>query len=103
MTNDEIIRMAKEAGLEQVVSIDPKNGGIITKSLPPELLERFAALVAANERERAWTEKDWDEAAEWIRQQEREACAKLALTAQSERMQLIREAIAAAIRARGKK
>ena len=34
---------------------------------------------------------------------EREACAKLALTAQSERMQSIREAIAAAIRARGEK
>ena len=51
MTQDEIIRMAREAGLEQVVYIDPKNGGIITKSLPPELLERFAALVAAHERE----------------------------------------------------
>ena len=34
---------------------------------------------------------------------EREACAKLALTAQSERMQSIREAIAAAIKARSEK
>ena len=51
MTQDEIIRMAREAGLEQVVAINPKDGGIITKSLSPELLGRFAALVAAHERE----------------------------------------------------
>ena len=40
-----IIELAKEAGLEQVVAIDPKNGTRLVKSLPPELLERFAALV----------------------------------------------------------
>ena len=92
MTQDEIISMMKEAGFYF---------GKDDEFMPE--WERFAALVATHERERAWTEKDWDEAAEWIRQQEREACAKLALTAQSERMQSIREAIAAAIRARGEK
>ena len=63
MTQDESIRMAQEAGFEW--------------NEVGKRLERFAALVAAHERERAWTEKDWDEAAEWIRQQEREACAKV--------------------------
>ena len=150
MTQDEIISMAREAGLEQVVSIDPKNGGIITKSLPPELLERFAALVAAHEREKAkgvfeelerevkaelinainyavelerknsakmqgdctlaavlaerervWGEKDWGEAAEWIRQQEREACAEACLkTGIKHPQQTGQEACAAAIRER---
>ena len=74
MTNDEIIRMAREAGLlaDDEAWVSPHQ----------EAMERFAALVAAHERE---------------------ACAKLALTAQSERMQSIREAIAAAIRARSEK
>ena len=62
-----IIELAKEAGFLQR-EIDLKY---------EQELKAFAALVAAHERERAWTEKDWDEAAEWIRQQEREACAKV--------------------------
>ena len=48
-----IIELAKEAGLEQVVAIDPKNGTKLVKSLPPELLERFAAIVRA---EREWVD-----------------------------------------------
>ena len=41
-TQDEIIRMAREAGFE----------GLIEKAWGIEQLERFAALVAANEREK---------------------------------------------------
>ena len=41
MTQDEIIRMAREAGFE----------GLLDKAWGIEQLERFAALVAANERE----------------------------------------------------
>ena len=41
MTQDDIIRMAREAGFE----------GLLDKAWGIEQLERFAALVAANERE----------------------------------------------------
>ena len=54
----DVVRLAKEAGLEQVVAIDPKNGTRLVKSLPPELLERFAALIKA---EREWVDLTDDE------------------------------------------
>ena len=50
LSKDEIIRMAREAGLEQVVAIDPKSGIQTVKCPPLEPLERFAALVASRER-----------------------------------------------------
>jgi len=82
MTRDDIIKMAKEAGFNPV----SYTGANL------ELFERFAALVAAAEREKvaAWMmargyatghgdtieellqELDWQ-----IREQEREACAKV--------------------------
>ena len=50
MTRDDIIRMAREAGMERVV--DVHKDGTRTIELPhPDLLKRFAALVAAAERE----------------------------------------------------
>ena len=50
MTRDDIIRMAREAGMERVIDIH--KDGTRTIELPhPDLLERFAALVAAAERE----------------------------------------------------
>ena len=51
MSHDEIIRMAREAGLEQTVSIAPDGLSKIVACPPLEPLERFAALVAAAERE----------------------------------------------------
>ena len=49
MTRDDIIRMAREAGMERVIDIH--KDGTRTIELPhPDLLERFAALVAAAER-----------------------------------------------------
>lgn len=50
MSRDDIIRMALDAGMERVVSIH--KDGTRTIELPhPDLLQRFAALVAAAERE----------------------------------------------------
>ena len=46
MTRDDIITMAREAGFEQ-----NSLGVTYTSGALPELLERFAALVAAAERE----------------------------------------------------
>ncbi len=50
MNRDDIIRMARETGLEQVVSIALDGTKIVSCPPLPEL-ERFAALVAAAERE----------------------------------------------------
>jgi hypothetical protein len=51
MTRDDIIRMARETGLEQVVSIALDGTKIVSCPPLPEL-ERFATLVAAAEREK---------------------------------------------------
>ncbi len=51
MNRDDIIRMAREAGLEQTVSIAPDGSSRIVSCPPIEPLERFANLVAAAERE----------------------------------------------------
>ena len=52
MDRDDIIRMAREAGLEQTVSIAPDGSSRIVSCPPIEPLERFANLVAAAEREK---------------------------------------------------
>ncbi len=50
MTREDIIRMAREAGMERVVKLH--SDGTRTVELPhPDLLEAFANLVAAAERE----------------------------------------------------
>jgi hypothetical protein len=51
MDRDDIVRMAREAGLEQTVSIAPDGSSRIVSCPPIEPLERFANLVAAAERE----------------------------------------------------
>jgi hypothetical protein len=68
MTKDDIICMAREAGigwLERAEGIS-------------EFLERFANLVAAAERNRTWTQDHWTEYERSIAAAEREACAKVA-------------------------
>ncbi len=65
MTKDDIIRMTREAGLHVF------GGDVI------EALERFAALVAAAERNCTWTQAHWTEYERSIAAAEREACAKL--------------------------
>jgi acylphosphatase len=51
MNREDIIRMARDAGLEQTVSIAPDGSSRIVSCPPIEPLERFANLVAAAERE----------------------------------------------------
>ena len=79
MTKDEIIRMAREAGFEKVVAIDPDGSKTVTVAPIPELLA-FANLVAAAERE---------------------ACAKLCDRFQERGVGMQPAECAGAIRARG--
>ena len=53
MNKEDIIRMAREAGFERIVGVY-KDGTRIVEVPNPELFERFAALVAAAEREAYW-------------------------------------------------
>jgi hypothetical protein len=46
------------------------------ESIDKNWLERFAALVRADERNRTWTQEHWTEYERSIAAQEREACAK---------------------------
>ena len=57
MTQEEIIRMAQEAGLTFVTEFG-------VASAPPEWIERFAALIAAAERE-ACADKTGEFARKW--------------------------------------
>lgn len=89
--NEDIIRMAREAGFT--------DGELAWHD---HMLECFAALVAAAERNRTWTQEHWTEYERSIAAAEREACAKecehTALRMGSEWMA---HHCAAAIRARG--
>lgn len=74
MTKDDIIRMAREAGLI-------KDDSTAARLLPgtdmyPEL-NVFASLVAEHARNRTWTQAHWTEYERSIAAAEREACAKL--------------------------
>ena len=88
MTQDEIIRMAREAG-------EQEGEGTLNPiwEFTTEELERFAALVAAHEREKHLNLAN--EVAWSVALAEREACAKVC-----EKM-APRTVCAAAIRARG--
>jgi hypothetical protein len=84
MTKDDIKRMAFEAGL-------------IGGPVYAQGIEKFAALIAAHERNRLWTKKHWTEYERSITSAEREECAQIAENG------LIGHTIAKAIRARGEK
>ena len=86
MTREDIIRMAREAG------INVEQGFLLRFAGVEDDLERFAALIAAAEREKvaAWmidrsyatghgdTVEDLLKELEWqVRESEREACAKV--------------------------
>jgi len=69
MTRDDIIRLAKEAGISKPWDQEPVKW---------ETLERFANLIVAAERERkAWNAEYWTEYEQDVAAAEREACAKL--------------------------
>jgi hypothetical protein len=68
-TND-IIAMARRAGAH--------DDGNEVRFVELRYLERFAALVRADERNRAWTQKHWTEYERSIAAAERKACAAIA-------------------------
>ena len=90
MTQEEIIRMAREAGVWDVIGY-------------PSCIDKLIAIVAANERNRlAWTQEHWTEYEHAIAAAEREACAKVCEEADLDWRGLeSRIDCAAAIRARG--
>ena len=67
MTNDDIIRMAREVDLTDGVELQREIEAVV----------RFAELIAAAERNRTWTQDHWTEYERSIAAAEREACAKL--------------------------
>ena len=92
MNRDDIIRMAKEAGFNQILATTTGADVWIDDGFYVEELENFAVLVAAAERERvaAWkrarsyatghgdTIEDLLKELEWqVAEREREACAKV--------------------------
>ena len=89
MNREDIIRMAREANIKQAIETPHL-------LMVPEL-ERFAALVAAAERNR----KDWNEYEREIAAAEREACAKVVEASPSYDWHRFACEAAAAIRARG--
>ena len=125
MDREEIIRMAREAGLRVGTNLS----GVVLVGSPAEIglahltieeLERFATLVAAAERNKlaAWmikhsyatghgdTVEDLLKELEWqIAEREREACAKVCdvLAVHPEYASDITKVAAQAIRARGEK
>jgi O-methyltransferase involved in polyketide biosynthesis len=113
MTRDDIIKMAREAG----ATVSSFHGRFV---MYPDDIERFAALVAAQEREKVarWmtergyatghsdTIEDLLHELDWqIREQEREACAKVVEILIPEQTEdgLIGHTIVKAIRERGGK
>lgn len=71
MNQDDIIRMAREAGLLRSGDgwTEPHRWGVTE-------IEKFAALVVAVERNRIWTQDHWTEYERSIVAAEREACAQ---------------------------
>jgi hypothetical protein len=92
MTQEDILRMAREAGLAIAYAERDEDGWLE--------LERFAALVAAAERNRTWTQKHWTEYERSIAAAERAACADIC--DQHASIEGIAQRCAAEIRARGK-
>ena len=95
MTRDDIIRMAREAGIDAETDTLCRYEGWV------EPLERFATLVAAAERNRLWTQAHWTEYERSIVAAEREACARLCDEVGGRDSDTHAWDAAAAIRARG--
>ena len=93
MTKEDVIRMAREAGLWEIRhSVEMAIGGVGE-------LERFAALVIANNPPQS--SMAWQEGYEAGKQTEREACAKVCDGYSDGRHANMADLCAEAIRARG--
>ena len=109
MNNEDIIRMAREAGFERIVGVY-KDGTRMVEVPNPELLERFAALVAAakdaeHQQTLALQQRSYEREIQLEVEAEREACAALLEAngmqcGEESLSRLILETNAAAIRAR---
>jgi hypothetical protein len=103
MTRDDIIRLAREAGFVRVVATHT-DGSLTTTVAPIEELERFAALIAAAERDRMKSE-GWRQCA--AGQRTTQYCDLLELAVANEREAILKLTDSlgwidsAAIRARG--
>jgi hypothetical protein len=79
MNRDDIIRMARDAGFRFANEEDPLLAN--HAEWQRQLFERFAALVAAAERERVMSEpinkEHWQRFEDEIRAAEREVCARV--------------------------
>jgi hypothetical protein len=84
------IDMAREAG-----------NGELFDAMQVEFLERFEALVRADERNRTWAQEHWTDYERSIAAAEREACAKVCEGLPMQQEVDVRDECAAAIRARG--
>jgi len=103
MTNEDIIRMAREALKED----DGEDYYAYTHQIihwwgKEDEIVKFAQLIAAAERNRTWTQNHWTEYERSIAAEEREACAKLMgeLTCMGDAKECF-EVAATYIRARG--
>ena len=68
MTRNDIVKMAREAGISKPWDQEPINWDVLAK---------FADLVALAERKRTWLPADWLDYEKNIAAIEREACAKV--------------------------
>ena len=74
MTQDEIIRLAKEAGFE----VDKNHDVWITDGYWFKEIKHFANLIIEAERKRkAWDARHWTEYEHDVAAAERESCAKM--------------------------
>ena len=91
-----IMEMAREAGF------NVEQGFLFRITGIDEDLERFAALVRADERNRTWTQDHWTEYERNIAAAEREACAELVYNSPpSDEYESPLKAVYDAIKARG--
>lgn len=74
MTRDEVTQLAKEVGAEISAYINYHYDEAVVVFYKDQL-ERFAALVAAHERNRKWTQAHWTEYERSIAAAEREKVA----------------------------
>ena len=115
MTRYDVIRMAGEAGFQVLLPqdhVDGTGGVYVVEDEIAGMLERFAALVAA-EKEQQMIRDGWRQCAEGQRttqhcglldaavKSEREACAKVCERLPAQQDIDVRDECAAAIRARG--
>jgi hypothetical protein len=96
MTPEKLIDLLAEAGM-----LKEESAGVFGWKPTMAKAEKFAALVAAEERNRTWTKDHWTEYEQSIAAAEREECAKVCDRFQERDVGMQPAECAGAIRARG--